>query len=185
MLKDPLEIMTTRVGLAILVAGALLFSLSACSKTGTAVKDFDAGKEFTVFQLSNHHAKVAPLICFEDTIGELTRQFVLRGADFFANVTNDGWFLRSAGSRQHLANAIFRCVENRRPMVRAANTGISGIVDPYGRVVEQTPIFQPAVLVGEARYLRTSTFYSRHGDILAYGSALATAALVLLARRVK
>ena len=67
--------------------------------------------------------RVAPLICFEDTIGELTRQFVLRGANLLANVTNDGWFLRSAGSRQHLENAIFRCVETRRPMVRAANTG--------------------------------------------------------------
>jgi apolipoprotein N-acyltransferase len=78
-----------------------------------------------------------------------------------------------------------RAIENGRYLVRSANTGISGIVDPYGRVLEQTPIFQPAVLVGEARFLRTSTFYSRHGDILAYGSALATAALVLLARRVK
>ena len=78
-----------------------------------------------------------------------------------------------------------RAIENGRYLVRSANTGISGIVDPYGRVVEQTAIFQPAVLVGEARYLRTSTFYSRHGDILAYASAFATAALVVLARRVK
>src|SRR5207248_7919242 len=66
-------------------------------------EDFDVGHEFTVFQLSKNHGRVASLICFEDTIGELTRQFVLRGADFLANVTNDGWFLRSAGSRQHLA----------------------------------------------------------------------------------
>ena len=78
-----------------------------------------------------------------------------------------------------------RAIENGRYLVRSANTGISGIVDPYGRVLEQTSIFQPAVLVGEARFLTTSTFYSRHGDVLAYASALATAALAVLARRVK
>ena len=80
--------------------------------------------------------KVAPLICFEDTLGELTRQFVLRGANLLANVTNDGWFLRSAGSRQHLENAIFRCVETRRPMVRAANTGVTCFVNRFGRVTQ-------------------------------------------------
>ena len=79
---------------------------------------------------------MAPLICFEDTLGELTRQFVLRGANLLANVTNDGWFLHSAGSRQHLANAVFRCVETRRPMVRAANTGVTCFVNRFGRVTQ-------------------------------------------------
>ena len=76
------------------------------------------------------------MICFEDTIGELTRQFVLRGADLLANVTNDGWFLHSAGSQQHLANAIFRCVETRRPLVRAANTGVTCFVNEFGHVTQ-------------------------------------------------
>jgi apolipoprotein N-acyltransferase len=76
-----------------------------------------------------------------------------------------------------------RAIENGRYLVRSANTGISGIVDPYGRVLEQTPIFQPAVLVGEARFLRTSTFYSRHGDVIAYASVLATLALLVLPKR--
>ena len=137
-------------------------------------EDFDAGKEFTVFQLSNHHGKVAPLICFEDTIGELTRQFVLRGADFFANVTNDGWFLRSAGSRQHLANAIFRCVENRRPMVRAANTGVTCFVNEFGRVTQvlrddQDSIFEEGTLIGEINIATepSLTFYAQHGELFA------------------
>ena len=85
--------------------------------------DFAFGKEFTVFKLTGDKAKIAPLICFEDTIGDLARQFVLAGANLLVNVTNDGWFLRTSGSRQHLANAVFRCVETRLPMVRAANTG--------------------------------------------------------------
>jgi apolipoprotein N-acyltransferase len=97
--------------------------------------DFNAGEEYSVFRLTNGRS-VAPLICFEDTIGDLTRQFVARGADLLVNVTNDGWFLHSAGSQQHLANAIFRCVETRRPMVRAANTGVTCFVNEFGRVTQ-------------------------------------------------
>jgi apolipoprotein N-acyltransferase len=150
------------------------FPLFAAIVGDQVPEDFDAGKEFTVFQLSNHHAKVAPLICFEDTIGELTRQFVLRGADFFANVTNDGWFLRSAGSRQHLANAIFRCVENRRPMVRAANTGVTCFVNEFGRVTQvlrddQGSIFEEGTLIGEINIATepSLTFYAQHGELFA------------------
>ena len=103
--------------------------------------DFDAGQDYTVFELSRADVHIAPLICFEDTIGELTRHFVLNGANVLINITNDGWFLHSAGSQQHLANAIFRCVETRRPMVRAANTGVTCFVNQFGHV---TQILQPA-----------------------------------------
>ena len=98
--------------------------------------DFAFGTEHTVFHLTGEKAHVAPLICFEDTIGDLTRQFVLGGANLLANVTNDGWFLRSAGSQQHLDNAVFRCVETRRPMVRAANTGVTCFVNEFGRITQ-------------------------------------------------
>ena len=164
------------------------FPLFAAIVGDQVPEDFDAGKEFTVFQLSNHHAKVAPLICFEDTIGELTRQFVLRGADFFANVTNDGWFLRSAGSRQHLANAIFRCVENRRPMVRAANTGVTCFVNEFGRVTQvlrddQGSIFEEGTLIGEINIATepSLTFYAQHGELFAK-ICTGLALVVLLAR---
>ena len=150
-------------------------------------EDFDAGKEFTVFQLSNNRGKVAPLICFEDTIGELTRQFALRGADFFANVTNDGWFLRSAGSRQHLANAIFRCVENRRPMVRAANTGVTCFVNEFGRVTQilrddQGSIFEEGTLTGEINIANEPalTFYTQHGELFAKTCAAFAFAVLII-----
>ena len=76
-----------------------------------------------------------------------------------------------------------RAIEEGRYLVRSANTGISGIVDPYGRVVAKSDIFQSAVLVGDARFLRVTTFYARHGDIVAYASVLATVAVLVLSRR--
>jgi len=136
--------------------------------------DFTRGKEPVVFRLTTAGVRVAPLICFEDTLGELTRQFVLRGANLLANVTNDGWFLRSAGSQQHLENAIFRCVETRRPMVRAANTGVTCFVNRFGRVTQvlrdsKGSQFTEGVLSGTVEVPTNGalTFYVRHGELFA------------------
>ena len=135
---------------------------------------FDDGKNYTVFWLTSGEVQLAPLICFEDTIGELTRQFVLKGANLLADITNDGWFLRSAGSQQHLANAVFRCVETRRPMIRAANTGVTCFVNEFGRVTqllqdETGSTFTEGVLTGEIGVPTEHelTFYTRHGELFA------------------
>jgi len=136
--------------------------------------DFTRGKEPVVFRLTNEKVRIAPLICFEDTLGELTRQFVLRGANLLANVTNDGWFLRSAGSRQHLENALFRCIETRRPMLRAANTGVTCFVNHFGRVTQtlldaRGSQFTEGVLTGTLSIPVDGemTFYTRHGELFA------------------
>jgi apolipoprotein N-acyltransferase len=158
--------------------------------------DFKEGKDYTVFQLTNDNVKVAPLICFEDTIGELTRRFVLPtettpGANLLVDITNDGWFLRSAGSHQHLANAVFRCVETRRPMVRAANTGVTCFVNEFGRVIQKLQddtgsTFTEGVLTGEVNVPTEHelTFYTRHGEWFAKLCAAVTglATLIGLAR---
>jgi apolipoprotein N-acyltransferase len=157
----------------------LFFAAPLTEQSGT----FSAGLNPQLLPVNSHPVSVA--ICYEVVYSDLVRRFVAGGSELLTTITNDAWFGQTSAPVQHFQQASMRAIENGRYLVRSANTGISGIVDPYGRVVEQTPIFQPAVLVGEARYLRTSTFYSRHGDILAYGSALATAALALLARRVK
>jgi apolipoprotein N-acyltransferase len=153
-------------------------------------EDFDAGDEFTVFDLSGDRGRVAPLICFEDTIGELTRRFVLAGADLLVTVTNDGWFKYSAGSHQHLANAIFRCVETRRPMVRAANTGVTCFVNDLGRVTQilrddRGSTFEEGTLAGEVNIATEPpmTFYVRHGEVFAKICA-ALAGAILLTRLV-
>ncbi|MFN2540592.1 MAG: apolipoprotein N-acyltransferase [Chthoniobacterales bacterium] len=134
--------------------------------------DFETGRDYTVFQPSTPGVQVAPLICFEDTVGELTRRFVLRGANLLVNITNDAWFLRSAGSRQHLANAVFRCVETRRPMARAANTGITCFISEFGRITqilrdESGSSFTEGVLTGDINVPqdRQLTFYTRHGEL--------------------
>jgi apolipoprotein N-acyltransferase len=148
--------------------------------------DFAFGKEHTVFRLTNGGVAIAPLICFEDTIGDLTRRFVLRGAALLANVTNDGWFKESAGSQQHLANAVFRCVETRRPMVRAANTGVTCVINEAGRVTqmlvdENGSQFTQGVLTSEIGIPTSGelTFYVRHGELFAYACA-AMAGLTLI-----
>ena len=161
--------------------------------------DFKAGKNYTVFELTNRDVKVAPLICFEDTVGELTRRFVLPsetnpGANLLADITNDGWFLHSAASHQHLANAIFRCVETRRPMIRAANTGVTCFVNEFGRVTQKLQddtgsTFIEGVLTGEVKIPTENdlTFYTRHGELFAklcaVLSAIATLAAFALRRK--
>lgn len=149
--------------------------------------DFTRGTEPVVFRLTNG-LRVAPLICFEDTLGELTRQFVLRGADLLANVTNDGWFLHSAASQQHLDNAIFRCVETRRPLVRAANTGVTCFVNEFGRVSQtltdaKGSTFTEGVLSGTVQVPTSHrlTFYTRHGELFA--KLCGCAALIFLVVR--
>jgi apolipoprotein N-acyltransferase len=148
--------------------------------------DFKEGTEHTVFTLTNSEVHVAPLICFEDTIGELTRQFVLPnetspGANLLVDVTNDGWFQRSAGSHQHLANAIFRCVETRRPMIRAANTGVTCFINQFGRITQMLQdgtgsTFTEGVLAGEIKVPTELelTFYARHGELFAKACAAIT-----------
>lgn len=150
--------------------------------------DFSPGREYSILTLQNPKVDAAALICFEDTLGELTRRFVRDGnAQLLVNVTNDGWFLRSAGSRQHLANALFRAVENRRPLVRAANTGVTAFIDPLGRILHtfEDP-FAEGVLTGTVPVPPPEvkkTFYTRYGELFSKGAALSAIILLPLLRR--
>jgi apolipoprotein N-acyltransferase len=98
-------------------------------------------------------------------------------------VTNDGWYGRTSAPYQHLAMAVFRSVENRRYLVRAANTGISAIVDPWGRIQARTELFEARALVGEVSYLRAPSVYARVGDVFAWACLLASLGLTFAVRR--
>lgn len=150
---------------------------------GLVPGDIDAGKEFTVFQHGTL-AEFAALICFEDTDGPLTRRFVANGADLLVNITNDGWFLRTIGMEQHLANAVLRAVENRRSLVRCGNTGVTALVRPNGSVERwlephREGFAVKAVEVREAPL----TFYTRNGDWVAWLSAALTLGALVRLRR--
>jgi apolipoprotein N-acyltransferase len=116
--------------------------------------------------------QIIPLICFEDTVGRLARKFVRDAPQIIVNVTNDGWFLQSAETEVHLANARFRAIELRRPMCRATNTGVSCFIDTKGREVSRLAdpdtgnTFIEGCLPGEILVPAKPeiTLYARFGD---------------------
>jgi apolipoprotein N-acyltransferase len=142
---------------------------------------FAAGVDPTVLPVSGHSLSVA--ICYEVVYPALVRQFVIGGSELLTTITNDSWFGPTSAPYQHFAQASMRAIEEGRYLVRAANTGISGIVDPYGRVLDRSGIFEPAVVVGQARFLKTTTLYTRWGDVFAYASVGLVVVAILLARR--
>ena len=103
---------------------------------GIIEEDFTPGTSYEplILEKGGHEIGSIPLICFEDTVARHTRQFIRTGPQVMVNVTNDGWFRESAEPVQHYNNAIFRCIEFRRPMIRAANTGVSAFIDSRGSV---------------------------------------------------
>ncbi len=145
-----------------------------------AVSDFSAGDAAVLLPLNGHLISTA--ICYEIVYPDLVRRFVGAGSELLTTITNDAWFGRTAAPYQHFAQASMRAIENGRYLVRSANTGISGVVDPYGRVLSESRLFEPAILVSEARLLREPTVYTRTGDVFAYISALATLGLLVLTR---
>lgn len=125
----------------------------------------------------------APLICFEDTFPGATRESAQDDEDLLVNLTNDGWFQQSAEQWQHLANAVFRAVENRLPLLRCANNGVTCLINPHGRIEE---IFRDG---NHSEYGRGAltvdiplpsgprpapTFYNRHGDWFAWACLAVT-----------
>lgn len=116
------------------------FPLFAWIAGGVIVQDFTAGDslEPLTIEKDGHSIGIIPLICIEDTIPFHARAFVRPGPQILVNVTNDGWFFDSVQPQQHFDNAIFRCIELRRPMIRAANTGVSGFIDERGSVYDRT-----------------------------------------------
>jgi len=154
--------------------------------------DVEPGRRLALFRAVRPDAPFAVLICFEDVFPYLTRRFARAGAQWFVNQTNDAWYDFSSGSRQHLAQAVFRCVETRRPMARSANTGMTCWIDAAGRIGGGTgttsgclPNYTPdgrlvSGFLGANIPLTPApaplTFYVRHGDLFAL-TMLAVAAL--------
>jgi len=155
-----------------------LFTLGGrfAAKLVQEVSDFTPGEEATTGVVDGH--RVGGFICYEAIFPSLVRRFAAGGAELLVNVTNDAWYGTTSAPHQHLAMAAFRAVENRRYLVRAANTGITVVVDPRGRVLERTRLFDTTVLVREVPLVAETTFYARHGDVFARTCAALALALV-------
>src|SRR5205814_5814407 len=112
--------------------------------------------------------RLGAFVCFEAMYPELVRRFALAGADVLANLSNDAWFGAEAPARHHLDIASFRAIENRRYLVRAASTGFSAVIDPWGRLTEISRFGTPEVLTAPVRCCTGSTPYQRWGDAAAW-----------------
>ena len=148
-----------------------------------AVSDFSAGTDPVLLPVGAHQVSTA--ICYEVIYASLMRGFVSAGSELLTTITNDAWYGRSSAAYQHWDQAALRAIEGGRYLARAANTGISGFVDPYGRVLRRSDLFEQALLVEDLRFLRHRTVYSRIGDLAAWLSLAATIAVVLVTRRVR
>nr|WP_320190207.1 apolipoprotein N-acyltransferase [uncultured Desulfobacter sp.] len=120
------------------------------------------------------------LICFEILFPNIARDFVLNGADMLTTMTNDAWFGRTQAALQHFSISVFRAVENRRSVIRAANTGISGFVDPSGAILEKTDIFTACARTRQVPVLSGTTFYTRHGDFAAKACLVAFFLIIVI-----
>jgi apolipoprotein N-acyltransferase len=143
------------------------------------VGDFMPGTNYVLSTVDGH--KVSNIICYESIFPNLVRQFVKQGSELIVLITNDGWFGQSSAPYQHLRMGVLRAVENRRYMVRTTNTGISAIIDPYGRIEGATPIGVRTILDGTAHFRSDRTFYTQYGDVFAYANILIV--VILLAWR--
>jgi apolipoprotein N-acyltransferase len=136
-----------------------------------AIGDFQAGREYTVMAVpvpGQQDVKVSTVICYEIIFPDLVRRFVDKGATVITTITNDAWFGRTAAPYQHFSMAVLRAVENRVPIARAANTGISGFIDANGKVLQTSGIFVEADLMQALAPGSTKTFYTHYGDIFSY-----------------
>ena len=140
--------------------------------------NFSSGTEKTIFSVDGY--RFATLICFESMFPELVRGFVRKNVDFIVNITNDGWFGNTPGPYQHLFACPLRAVETRRPIVRCANTGISAIIDPMGRITSHTKYNEKTILFANVPQKLKTTFYTRYGDIIGKLSLSITGAFSII-----
>lgn len=164
---------------------SILFFLD---KLVEGIGDFQAGPGPTILSFEpktarehvpQHPVKFSVLICYEVIFPDLVRRMAAGGAEFLVTITNDAWFGDSSAPSQHFSMVVFRSVENHLAFARAANTGISGFIDPFGRIIEASPLFTQSALQATIPVRQPHTFYSRYGDVFAYGCMIISLLLCL------
>jgi apolipoprotein N-acyltransferase len=136
------------------------------NKLVAGIGDFKRGDGVKALRIGRHDLGV--LICYEGIFPEISRKYKENGAGLLVNITNDAWFGRTSAPYQHLSMTVFRAVENRTFLLRAANTGISAIIDPSGKIIKQTRLFERSAIRGSVKFLDRRTIYALYGDIFVY-----------------
>ena len=152
--------------------------LSFVSPLVENVGGFSAGDAPVTLMMGDQ--PIGAAVCYEIIYPGLVRGFVTGGGRLLTTVTNDAWYGRTSAPHQHFQQATMRAIEQGRFLVRAANTGISGVIDPYGRVLAQTALFEDDVLTADVRLIGDLTLYTRYGDLLAFGCGIMTLALLMV-----
>ena len=142
---------------------------------GPTLLDFEHGPD-------RRETRFGVAICFEVIFPDLVRRFALEGANFLVTITNDAWFGNTVAPHQHFGMVVFRAVENRMAFARAANTGVSGLIDPTGRILTATPIFAEHAIIGSIPLSASSTVYTRFGDVFAWACVIMALFLLSFAR---
>lgn len=146
---------------------------------GFVAANWDSGEQFTVFDLGE--TRFSGMICFDSVFPQQAFTLVRGGAEFLVVITNDGYFGLTTAPYQHAELAVFRAIENRRSVVRSANTGVSAFIDPYGRSAETTQIFHEAVITSTIALNEATTFYTRYGNVFGIACLLVASVAVVLA----
>ena len=146
-----------------------------------AVSDFSAGERVNTLPIGGR--RISTAICYEVVYPALIREGVLGGSELLTTITNDAWFGRSSAPWQHFQMATMRAIEQGRYLVRSANTGISGVVDPYGRVLAASDLFVEGQWTMDVRLIDERTVYAQIGDVAAWASVLVVAIALIAAAR--
>jgi apolipoprotein N-acyltransferase len=156
----------------------LKFMASLFDKFGGTTGGYARQEERTVLATTNNSYRIAPSVCYESIYGEFMSAYVRNGADLLVIITNDGWWGKTAGYRQHENYARLRAIETRRWVARSANTGISCFIDPSGNVFDPQPWDKTTAIKWQVPATHTMTFYVRHGDLLSRLAIALTLALI-------
>ncbi len=141
------------------------------------IGEYRPGKELKRSSISQ--GEFGTLICYEIIFPNLVRRYFKDGGDFIVNITNDAWFGRTPGPFQHFSMAVFRAIENRKPVIRAANTGISGFITSDGKITSTKRLFERTILTEDILTDTTRTFYSRLGDMFIYLCTILTIIILI------
>lgn len=151
------------------------------------IKGYEPGRHYKIFETASF--RFATTICWENLFPEMVSRFVMNGAQFIVNITNEAWFGKTAAPYQFLSISVMRAVENRVFVVRCANTGISCFIDPRGRIVDRVKdgnggdVFVSGFLTRSIVLMDSKTIYTRYGDWFVLLCFLSSVAILILAWR--